>query len=185
MLLVEPREPLSLREPLSRRGYYYHHVGLLVGVQVLVGHPASVFRHGEGAFEVGRGRVLVPCRRHVVEPHRSARQHGEPHRVGPRRAHGHGVSAAVHAAVVVLAACRHAERARRLAVDADLRGGVGASRHAHGELAHCGALGMRERHRLALTHAHGRSVEEVAAAGIPAVAVFLVQAVAEVGRGIE
>jgi len=88
-------------------------------------------------------------------------------------------------AVVVLAADGHRERAYRLAVDADLRGCVGTCRYAHMEPAHGGTIWVRERDRLAIACRNRRGVEEIASARIPAVTVYLVQAVIEIGRGIE
>ena len=75
-------QSLRLGGELCRRGHYYYHVRLGVGVVVLVGYVVDVFGLWEGC--PGKNRPAPGCivaHGYEVEAHRTAAQRGYRYRV--------------------------------------------------------------------------------------------------------
>ena len=104
VLIVERLQTLRLLQQFLRSGYYYHQIGLRVGMVVLVHYVVNVGRSRETCgFKVGQRARLVPCHRHHVAAHRvGAAEHREFHL---RRAFNsrHTVGSAALASVYELA----------------------------------------------------------------------------------
>ena len=196
---VQLGQPLGLAQEDAVRGHDDDEVGLLMGVQILIGHPPDHF----GLWQRRRGQVgqrarLKASQRDIVEAHVVAPDFAQGHgggvgqdvvdTEGPRVDHGLAVAVGVDLVDARLSALGTGgdvvdeDMAHLLAVDEHLHVAVVVVAHDDGQqarLAHGGqliaALGVRDEEFC---------VEEVPAALEPAVVVDLVELMIVVGQRI-